>query len=392
MNKKNGPTICLSMIVKDEASVICRCLDSVRPIIDHWIIVDTGSTDGTQDIIRAAMADLPGALVERPWVDFASNRNEALKLARRHGDYVLIIDADDELIIPDGFTMPKLREAGYRLEIIDAQTRYWRNQLVSSRKNWRYRGVLHEFLSCPGVSATPILPLAMRRGDDGARHRDTSADARDIAVLEGALAVETDPFMIARYTMYLGTTYDAAGEHRKALDCFLKRIDLGGWDEEVYFNLLMAAVNAERVGEPTDKVLQLYDQAISVIPARSEARHGASRYCRERKRFAEGYRYAEAGLGLELPSEGISLNPWVYEYGLLDEFAVNAYHIGQYGACGHACLKILGKTNIPNDVFSRASTLAREVAKKMIDPVWGCQQAPYRSLFAPDWGGGRSVA
>ena len=77
-------TLCLNMIVKNEAAVIARCLASVRPIIDYWVIVDTGSTDGTQDAIRAFLADLPGELHERPWRDFAHNRTEALDLARPH--------------------------------------------------------------------------------------------------------------------------------------------------------------------------------------------------------------------------------------------------------------------------------------------------------------------
>ncbi len=96
------------MIVKDEAPVIRRCLDSVRPLIDHWVIVDTGSTDGTQDIIREHLKDLPGELHERPWRDFAHNRSEALALARPHADYSLIIDADDVLEIPKGYKLPRL--------------------------------------------------------------------------------------------------------------------------------------------------------------------------------------------------------------------------------------------------------------------------------------------
>ena len=72
--------ICLSMIVKDEAAVIARCLASVRPLIDYWIIVDTGSADGTPDIVRKVLHDIPGELHQRPWVDFAHNRSEALDL------------------------------------------------------------------------------------------------------------------------------------------------------------------------------------------------------------------------------------------------------------------------------------------------------------------------
>ncbi len=98
----SGQTLCLCMIVKDEAPVIRRCLDSVRPLVDAWLVVDTGSTDGTQAIVREHMADLPGELVERPWRDFAHNRSEALALARPRGDYSLVIDADDALAVPDG--------------------------------------------------------------------------------------------------------------------------------------------------------------------------------------------------------------------------------------------------------------------------------------------------
>src|SRR5262249_20780231 len=110
-------TICLSMIVKDEAPVILRCLESVRPIIDYWIIVDTGSADGTQELVQKYLQDVPGELHQRQWVDFAHNRNEALALAKDHADYTLIIDADDVLELAPGFELPHLDADSYTVEI-----------------------------------------------------------------------------------------------------------------------------------------------------------------------------------------------------------------------------------------------------------------------------------
>ena len=90
------PLVCLNMIVKNEAHVIRRCLDSVLPHIDTWVIVDTGSTDGTQELIRDyfAKAGKPGELHERPWKDFGHNRDEALQMARSKARYTMFIDAD----------------------------------------------------------------------------------------------------------------------------------------------------------------------------------------------------------------------------------------------------------------------------------------------------------
>ena len=75
------PSICLVMIVKNESKVIRRCIDSVRNYINYWVIVDTGSTDGTQDLIKEIMDEygIKGELHERPWVDFGYNRTESLE-------------------------------------------------------------------------------------------------------------------------------------------------------------------------------------------------------------------------------------------------------------------------------------------------------------------------
>ncbi|MEM7396959.1 MAG: glycosyltransferase, partial [Verrucomicrobiota bacterium] len=89
-------TICLNMIVKNESAVIERCLRSLIPIIDYWVICDTGSSDDTRERVRKALKGIPGELHERPWIDFAHNRNEVLERSRGKADYLLFIDADME--------------------------------------------------------------------------------------------------------------------------------------------------------------------------------------------------------------------------------------------------------------------------------------------------------
>ncbi len=149
------------MIVKNEAPVITRCLASVRPFIDHWVIVDTGSTDGTQDIVRDFLRGVPGSLHERPWRNFAHNRNEALELARPQADYVLFIDADEQLRVPEGFAWPALSADGYMFTCRMGDCEYLRNAMIAARVPWRWEGVLHEFLAAPRRA----LAAAARPGD-----------------------------------------------------------------------------------------------------------------------------------------------------------------------------------------------------------------------------------
>ena len=86
------------IITKNEAANIAACLTSVA-FADEFIVVDSGSTDGTVEVARAL-----GARVEvtPDWPGFGPQKNRALDLAT--GDWVLSIDADEQLT-------PELREA-----------------------------------------------------------------------------------------------------------------------------------------------------------------------------------------------------------------------------------------------------------------------------------------
>lgn len=355
----SGQTLCLCMIVRNEAPVIRRSLASVRPWIDRWLVVDTGSTDGTQALVREALADLPGSLVERPWRNFGHNRSEALDLARPHGDYTLVLDADDEILPAPDFALPVLDADSYVLDVQDAAITYQRTQIMRAALPWRYAGVLHEYPTCPEASRVGHLPLVMRRNHDGARRRDPETYRRDAAVLEAALATETDPFLVARYTFYLGQSYRDARAPEAAAEAYLRRAELGHWDQEVFWSLYQAGQLMAALGRPPEAVLATFARASATCPWRAEAAHAASRFCRSLDRFAEGAALAEPALGLAAPADGLFVEGWIYAYGLRDEFAVNAYWAGRPRDCLDACLTLLSGEALPAGDRARVVANAR---------------------------------
>ncbi len=374
-----GQTICLCMIVKNEAAVIRRSLDSARPLIDHWIVVDTGSTDGTQDIVREHMKGVPGGLHERPWKNFAHNRSEALALAREHADFSLTLDADDTLEWPEGFVMPELTRDCYSMDIVDGTQRYPRNQLVSNRLEWTYRGVLHEFVHSNAPAQFGHLPIDMRRGHDGARRKGADVFLRDVAVLQEALQTEQDPYLRTRYTFYLAQSHRDAKQPLDAIRHYLERAAMGGWQDEVFYSLLQVARLKEQLGFADDEVLASYEAAIQASPTRIEALQSASRFCRVKGRHAEGYEFARRGLGKPYPPDSLFGEPWAYDMGLPDELSVNAYWTGRYEESLDVCLTLLGSGKVGAHDLARVAGNARHSLKGLLK-----QQRPPR--LGPHWG------
>jgi len=235
------------MIVKNEAHVILRCLESVRPLVDYVLVEDTGSTDGTQAIIREWLdrVGLPGEVYDEPWQDFAHNRSHVLAKLRQNQnvDYALIVDADDHITFDADFDIATFKKSlsqdMYDVELRGGPARYLRPQICSNRLKFQYRGVLHEFLESPRgrISRGKATGFYTTSTREGARSQDPEKYRKDAALLEKALRTERDQFLRSRYTFYLARSYENAGDKELALKAFLKRATLGYWTEEIFMSL-----------------------------------------------------------------------------------------------------------------------------------------------------------
>ncbi|MFP5247715.1 MAG: glycosyltransferase, partial [Thermoanaerobaculia bacterium] len=345
-------TICLNMIVKNEAPVIRRCLDSVRSLIDAWVIVDTGSTDGTQDLIREALQDIPGELHERPWVDFAHNRNEALALARGSADYVLTIDADEVLVAQDGFVLPELTADVYHLVVSYGGCTYTRRQLLRDGKPWRYEGVLHEYVTCdePFTESTLAGLVNMPR-HDGSRARDAQTYKRDALVLERALLDEPEN---TRYVFYLAQSYRDCGDVELALRWYQRRAAMQGWDDEVWFSLHQIAQLLERQGKPWPEVMEAYLRAYQCKPDRAEPLYRIGMHYQARGEHHAAHVFFTRAMQIPHPApHRLFVERYLYDYAIAIEYVVTAHYAGDYRAAIETSNAVLRGGKLPAGIVDQ---------------------------------------
>ncbi|HMY15186.1 MAG TPA: glycosyltransferase [Polyangium sp.] len=337
----------LSMIVKNEAATLARTLRSVKPFIDRWVIVDTGSTDATREVIREEMAGVPGELHEKPFVDFSTTRNEALDLAGTATEFVLWLDADDEL--DNGKALRTFLARERNAQGPDREVYYVRinigfafdsARILRTRAGWRFRGVVHEVLTHPDrPPPTHRIPevVIQHHPPPDALERSKKRWERDIGLLEKALADDpTD----SRAAFYLANTFYWLQRYDEAEKAYIKRISLGGWYEELYESRFTLAKIAAAKHRSWLEVQSKYLDAHLTSPHRAEPLFAIAAHHDALKQHALTFLYARRGYELPYPKQDkLFIDEEVYTWKLADLVASSAYWIGEFAIGEEAARK-----------------------------------------------------
>jgi glycosyltransferase involved in cell wall biosynthesis len=264
------PTIGLSIIVKNESKVIERMLNSVYHILDYYCVIDTGSTDGTQDIIIKFFEEkgIPGEVIDHPWVNFEDARNTAIKAIEGKCDYGFWIDADEQLMIEPSFNKEIFKRNlatcdGANVKIYYGGQNYFRMQFFKTGIGWYWYGPVHEVLirdeeDTDIASVEGLSVLVTPDGNSWTAETQQQKYEGHAKILEDYVAKDEkkDP----RWLFYLAQSYRDANtpeNYKKSIEWYQKRIDVGGgyW-EEVYFSSLMVANLKSMLGYPKPEVIE----------------------------------------------------------------------------------------------------------------------------------------
>ena len=220
--------ICYTMIIKDGGSILETVLTENLAIIDRWCILDTGSTDGTQDVIKRVLKNKKGKLYEEPFVNFKVSRNRCLDLAKSNCKFNLMLD--DTYAIRGNLRSFLTEVRGdqfsdsFSLMIQSDDTEYYSNRITKMLSGLRYIHTIHEVITDKNninVTVPNNRAVIYDHRVDYMEKRTNNRKQFDLQLL--FKEVEDDP-NDPRALYYIAQTYGCIGDEVNKAKYFEKRI------------------------------------------------------------------------------------------------------------------------------------------------------------------------
>lgn len=281
--------ICLNMIVKDEAANLPRLFASVAGVADCFVISDTGSRDGTPELLERLSRDhgIPGLVTRHPWIDFAANRNLALKDAMEARgkdasdfDWLMVMDADEELRVNDPHWRAKLLPGESLLAYKRAANISYQHDLLLwvEGQAWEWEGRIHSHIR------NRNLGHAFKHTNDlcvlyhefeGAKSKPFT-DGRqkaiaDIGLLSAELEGKTPRADNLHRFFQLGHAYRNTGSADECVGMLHEVADHPDAGHQLAYAALVIAGHCLAENGQTERAKDEYEKAIRIDPLRWEA-------------------------------------------------------------------------------------------------------------------------
>lgn len=367
-----GPSVtdrlALVMMIKNEERRIEVTLESVRKICKTFIILDTGSTDRTIDIVTkyCKRHDLTLHLKEEPFVNFEVSRNVLLDFADdvlKHHYFLLHLDCNDELQSHDElaqaieshangmtFTGFHLRQQWWSGRALDS---YLNTRMAISHFGWRYRGVVHEVLMRnPGKDALEVDIVRLnnviiyqdRTNDDDKTLKRFKRDK--VLLYEEHLKNPTEP----RTLFYLAQTCSCLHQHQEAYEYYLLRTKCtnGFWEEVAQSFFRLGNIAYKNLKHPWEECLDFYLKSYSIShriePLIAIANHYMYHGARGENQadYHLAYMFLQQACRLVYPIEqGLFCDKNMYLYERWHMLGIVAFYVNRFEEGKEACIRAL---------------------------------------------------
>jgi tetratricopeptide (TPR) repeat protein len=328
----------LNLVIKSNSPQLHKNLHAIKNLVDYWVVIDESFSKEVEKTVRDYLGSVPGEFHIANLEDKNSSLGKALALSKGKGDYVLLLDSNEEIIFSEEFKLPPLTQDCYY-----SLSHPEKALLINNHLPWKWNQSLSGQIHSPGISEQLVCP-----------------NAKPMKLLPGVISSQedkahlSDPFSL----FTLAQSHMEAQEYEAAFKGYEKVLALKDSRFPLYPPFYFMGLVGEYLKKGSEEIMTYYSQAYQSNTMRAEPLFRMAVYSANQQNYILGYTLAKLALSLQNPKDAFFNEDWIYHYGALFILGNCAFNLGKFEEAKKVYEDALTKPDLP-------ANLASEIQKNL---------------------------